>query len=73
MKNIIIIVTFILFIALVAQAWCEGIDKLKGKKSQPGVNCNHEMTIINPLDVNGQPVNLNFDWKKNRGLFRRVK
>ena len=71
MRNIIIIVTFILFVALVANAGA--ITKPKGKKSDPGVDRDHQMTIINPVDVSGNPVNMQFDWKNARDPFRRVK
>jgi hypothetical protein len=74
LKNIIIIVTFILFVALVAQAWAvKDVSKLEGKKSDPGVDRDYTMRIINPVDANGQPVNMEFDWKGSPVPFRRVK
>lgn len=74
MKNIIIIVTFIAFIALVAQAWAVAdVSKLKGKKSQPGVDAEHHLVIINPVDAKNVPADVKFDWSKARDPFRRVK
>ena len=74
MKNIIIIVTFILFIALVAQAWAAtDVSKLRGKKSEPGVDRDHHLVIINPVDAKNVPADVKFDWSKARDPFRRVK
>ena len=75
MKSIAVIFVFILWVAFVAASWCEGADvsKLKGKRSQPGVDRDYQMTIINPVDVNRNPVNMSFDWSKARDPFRRVK
>ena len=66
----------VLWGSFVACSWCEGVvdvSKLKGKKSPPGVDAEHHLVIINPVDAKNVPADVKFDWSKARDPFRRVK